>query len=65
KERIDQVVASLLKEGWEEPRHIIKLVGNNWQRASANDSARYDFIALLWMWYYLRNFDYPIERDNL
>ncbi|MGE9294906.1 MAG: transposase [Puniceicoccales bacterium] len=28
-ERLDQVVASLLKEWWEEPRRIIKLVGNN------------------------------------
>lgn len=37
-ERLDAVIATLLKEWWEEPRRILKLVGNNWHRVSANDS---------------------------
>ncbi|MGE9296683.1 MAG: IS630 family transposase [Puniceicoccales bacterium] len=37
-ERLDQVIALLLEQWWEEPRRIIKLVGNNCQRATANVS---------------------------
>ncbi len=43
-DRLDQVVALLLKDWWEDPRKVIKLVGNNWHRASANASAVDDFI---------------------
>lgn len=46
-ERLDQVVATLLREWWEQPKRIIQLVGNNWQRASANASTNNDFIKLL------------------
>jgi hypothetical protein len=38
-ERLDQVVALLLKDWWEDPRKVIRLVGKNWHRASANASA--------------------------
>ena len=36
--RLDQVVALLLKEWWENPQRIISFFGKNWHRASANDS---------------------------
>jgi len=29
----------LLKDWWEDPIKVIRLVGKNWHRASANDSA--------------------------
>ena len=38
-ERLDQVVALLLKDWWEDLRKVIGLVGKNWHRASANASA--------------------------
>lgn len=37
-ERLDQVVASLLKDWWEDPAKILRLVGRGWIRSSANVS---------------------------
>ena len=37
-ERLDQVVASLLKDWWEDPARILRLVGRGWIRSSANAS---------------------------
>lgn len=37
-ERLDQVVARLLKDWWEDPVRVIRLVGNGWIRASVNAS---------------------------
>ena len=37
-ERLDQVVALHLKDWWEDPGRVIRLVGNGWIRASANAS---------------------------
>ena len=45
-ERLDQVVALLLQEWWEDPGRVTRLVGNNWQRASANASPGDNFIIL-------------------
>ena len=36
--RLDEGVALLLKDWWEDPQRVIRLVGNNWQRVSANAS---------------------------
>ena len=45
-ERLDQVVALLLKDWWEDPKRVIGLFGKNWHRASANASADNDLIIL-------------------
>jgi len=37
-ERLDQVVALHLKDWWENPERVIRLFGNGWIRASANDT---------------------------
>ena len=37
-ERLDQVVALHLKDWWEDPRRVIRLVGKGWIRASAKAS---------------------------
>lgn len=38
-QRLDQVVASLLREWWDDPQKVIGLFGKNWHRVSANASA--------------------------
>ena len=50
-ERLDQVFALLLKDWWEDPRKVIRLVGKNWHRASANDSAVLIMSILYEKWY--------------
>ena len=50
-ERLDQVVALLLKDWWEDPIKVIRLVGKNWHRASANDSAVLIMSILYEKWY--------------
>ena len=45
-QELDQVVASLLKDWWENPQRVVKLVGKNWHRLSANDSADNDLLIL-------------------
>ena len=37
-ERLDQVEASLLKDWWEDPAKILRLVGRGWIRSSTNVS---------------------------
>lgn len=45
-ERLDKVVALLLKDWWEDPRKVLRLVGNHYHRASANASANTNSIIL-------------------
>ena len=52
-ERLDQVFALLLKDWWEDPIKVIRLVGKNWHRASANDSAVLIMSILYEKWYKL------------
>lgn len=38
-ERLDEVVALLLKQWWEDAEKVLRLVGGGWQHVQANDSA--------------------------